>query len=377
MAKKQVIVISHFNYTAAGPIHGPLHSLASYLQRKQIPYQAIAYPLYSGAKSLHEIFNGEKTVRREFGSTMKLSLPFKSLLETFQTFNLLVKRRNELIIAIDPLNALAAILLKKFGKASRVVFYTVDYTPTRFSNKALNWIYHRIDLFCVKNADSVWNVSKRIVEKRKEQGVPEEQNLYVPNAPSFKAGFRLPKSKVNRYTIMMVTGVTHSSAFTMVIDAISALVIKYSKLKLKIIGTGSYEEELKRKVRTSHLKGHVEFLGQLDHESLLKTLPRGRLGLAIYTTDYDWINFGDSMKAREYLLSGLPVIITDVVSTADDIRAYQAGIVVVPTREEIKKAIEKLLEDKAFWEKCRNNGIRLAKDFDMDAILDRAFLSLV
>lgn len=373
MAKKQVILISHFNYSVAGPIHGPFHSVASYLQRKKLPYRAVAYPLYAGTKSFYEVFNGRKVVAREFGSRIKFPLPIKSFIETLQTITVLARNKPDLVIAIDPLNAFAALTAKKLGTAGKVVFYTADYTPFRFSNKLLNWLYHAIDNFCIKNADSVWNVSTRIMERRREQGVPTGKNIYVPNTPSFKVGKRLTLSKVDRFNIMLVTGVTHTSAFDMVINAVSKLVKTYPRIKLTIIGTGSYEEELKRKIAGSFLRHHVEFLGQLDHETLLKTLPKGGLGLAIYTTDYSWINYGDSMKAREYLLSGLPTVITDVVSTADDIQKYNAGIVVKPDKKEIAIAIDKLIKDRDFWKECRDNAIRLARDFDMDKILDSAF----
>lgn len=366
-------LISHFNYSVAGPIHGPFHSVASYLQRKKLPYRAIAYPLYAGTKSFYEVFNKGKVVTREFGSRLKFPLPIKSFIEAFQTVTILARNKPDLVVAIDPLNAFAALAAKKLGIVSKVVFYTADYTPMRFSNKLLNWLYHAIDSFCIKNADSVWNVSTRIVERRREQGVPDEKNLYVPNAPSFKVGKRLPSQKVDRYNVMMITGITHTPAFSMVIGAFPNLVKKYPKIKLSIIGTGAYEAELRKKVEGSNLKGHVEFLGQLDHETLLKTLPKGGLGLAVYTSDYSWINYGDSMKAREYLLSGLPTIITDVVSTADDIRKYNAGMVVKPNKKEIAIAIDKLIKDQDFWKGCRDNAIRLARDFDIDRILDRAF----
>lgn len=370
----KILLLSHFNYSQAGPIHGPVHTLASYLVRKKKPFIYIGYPLYAGEKSLLTKFDGKKEEMKRFGSSLKFNLILKSLYEIWNTLKFLGKNNQELVIAVDPLNAFAAIVAKKFGLAKRVIFYTVDYTPHRFPNKFLNALYHAIDLFCTRNSDSVWNVSSRIVEKRSEQSVEEERNKYVPNAPSFKVGKPLPTNKVNRYNIMMVTGITHSPTFTMVTGAVSALIGKYPKIKLSVIGSGPYETELKEKVTNSALSGHVEFLGQLDHETLLKTLPKGGLGLAIYTSDYDWVNYGDSMKAREYLLSGLPTIITNVVSTGEDIKKYGAGLVVKPTKRDIQNAIGKLVGDKTYWTKTRDNALTLSKEQDIDKILDRVFL---
>jgi len=372
-----VLLLSHFNYSKAGPIHGPVHTLASYLQRKKISYTYIGYPLYVGEKSLLTRFNGKKENNKTFGTSFKLPLVLQYLFEIYHTLNFLRHNDKDLVVAVDPLNALAAVFGEKLGLTKKVVFYTVDYTPNRFSNNFLNTLYHKIDNFCIKNVDEVWNVSNRIVEKRREQGVSNFKNKYVPNAPSFKVGKALPINKIDRFNIMMVTGITHSPAFTMVIKAISGLLDKYPKIKLSLIGSGSYEIELKDKINHSRLDNHVEFLGQLDHESLLNTLPKGGIGLAIYTSDYSWVNYGDSMKAREYLLSGLPTIITDVVSTGDDIKKYDAGLVIKPTEKDLKNAIIKLMQNKKYWIKKRNNALALAQEQDIDKILDRVFLPLL
>jgi len=375
--RSKILLVSHFNYSKAGSIHGPVHTIGSYLTRQRIPYTYLGYPLYVGEKSIISRFNGIKETTKKFGGSLKLPLPIQSLYETINTLNFLRKYKNDLVVAVDPLNALATICAKKIGLVKKVIFYTVDYTPNRFSNKVINNLYHQIDRFCIRNADTVWNVSHRIVEKRREQGIPDSRNIYVPNAPSIKVGKPLPASKVDRFNIVMVTGITHSPAFSMVINAISELVEKFPKIKLSLIGAGSYEEELKRKVSNSKLRGHVEFLGQLEHEPLLGTLPKAGLGLAIYTSDYSWVNYGDSMKAREYLLSGLPTIITDVVSTGEDIKSYDAGFVVKPTKKAIQNAIAKLMQNKNVWENKRNNALKLAKDQDIDKILNRVFLPLI
>ena len=375
--KAKVLLISHFNYSQSGPIHGPIHTIGSYLERKKTPYIYIGYPLYVGKKSLITKFDGKKETTKKFGTSLKPPLPIQSLYQTVNSISHLRNYKQNLVIAADPLNALAAIIAKKMRYTEKVIYYTVDYTPKRFNNNFLNNTYHQIDKFCINNADIVWNVSNKIVERRREQGLKDLRNLYVPNAPSFRVGKPLSASKVNRFNIMMVTGITHSPAFTMVIDAISELVEKYSKIKLSLIGAGSYEDELKRKVKNSKLKGHVEFLGQLDHEKLLNTLPKGGLGLAIYTTDYSWVNYGDSMKAREYLLSGLPTIITNVVSTGDDIKKYDAGFVVKPNKKAIQNAIAKLMQNKKVWESKRNNALKLAKDQDIDKIFDKVLLPLI
>lgn len=370
--KAKILLITHFNFTEAGPIHGPVDSITSYLQRKKIPYLLIAHPLYVGVKAFSEDFNGKRAEKKKFGLTVKLPLPIKSLVETYYSISLVSRKRFKLVVAIDPLNCFAALILKRLKKVERVVYYTVDYADRRFSNFLINKAYHALDRICINYSDYIWNVSTRIARKRKKQGVHKKRNIYVPNAPSFSVGKREKAGAIDRFNIMLVTGVTQTYVFSITIKALTRLAKEYKRLKVTLIGTGPYEQKLKEEVSKTILRNRVKFMGHLDHSRLLKTLPKGGLGLALYTNDFPWTYYGDSMKAREYLLSGLPVITTNVVSTADDIKKNDAGLVIKPTKKALVKAVEYYFSDRGRWLKQRKNAIRLAKKFDFDKILDSA-----
>lgn len=369
--KAKILLITHFNFTDAGPIHGPVDSITSYLQRKKIPYLLIAHPLYVGAKAFSEDFNGKRAKKREFGLTAKLPLPIKSLIETYYSISLVSRRRFKLVVAIDPLNCFAALILKRLNRITKVIFYTVDYAKMRFPNKLFNFLYHITDLYCVKNAGTVWNVSTRIIDVRKKQGVEKRRNIFVPNSPSFSSIKRSPANKVDRFKMAMVIGATHMPVVSKALLAIKDLVNKYPSLRLVLIGPFSKSEKMKNRISSLSLGKKVEVLGFLEHKELIKVLKGCGLGLALYTKDFPWTYYGDSMKAREYLVSGLPVIITNTTSTADDISNFEAGIVVKPNSTDIKNAIGKLFSNKDLWLRYRSNALSLAEKFDIDKILDK------
>jgi len=64
----------------------------------------------------------------------------------------------------------------------------------------------------------------------------------------------------------------------------------------------------------------------------------------------------------------------DVVATSEDVKKYEAGIVIKPTVKELSRALNLLLTDNDYWLNCRKNAIRLAKDYDLERILDKVFL---
>lgn len=348
----KILLVSHVYHTDSGPVYGPFNVIEDYLIAKQRVFQSIEYPLVSGTP-----------------------LIIKSVIETIKTIKIAAKYKPEIFIGIDPLNAFAGVILKKTGLVKKTIFYCVDYTPTRFKNKILNDVYHRIDRFVSINSDEVWNVSSRIVEVRKKQGVSDSKIKFVPNSPVFENCPRLPVRKVNRNNIVMVAGLTHGPVLDLVLNAFKNLVDKFPKVKLSIIGTGPYQEKLIEKTRKMKLSENIRFLGQLSNKSLLREVSKSGIALAIYTfsDDYSWVYYGDSKKAREYLACGIPVIITDVVGTAEDVKEYKAGLVIKPNAKSLEQAMEKILGDKNFWLECRKNAVKLGKDYDINAILDKIF----
>ena len=101
-------------------------------------------------------------------------------------------------------------------------------------------------------------------------------------------------------------------------------------------------------------------------------LPKCGLGIALYSGECEWNYYGDSKKAREYLAAGLPVLINNVPSTADDIKKENVGIVFEELNaEELYRAIEKIFSNADYYNELRNNAINLAQKTDIFKILEQ------
>lgn len=342
MKKTKILLVSHVYSTKSGSVYGPVDVINKYLLNSNK-------------------YNPELI---KFKLDSKIPLPIKSMFE----MSVIVVRafilHPKIFIGIDPLNALSGVILKKLGMVKKTVFYSVDYTSTRFKNKLTNLIYLWIDKIVAKNSDEVWNVSKRIIDLRIKQGIQNEKIKYVPNSPRFLDCPRVSDNKINKNQIVMVTGQTHNPVVDLVLKSFAKISRKIPNLKLKIIGT--------EKIRSQR---NVDFLGQLENTKLMQIVSESYVALAIYTFSdkYSWIYYGDSKKTREYLACGVPVIITDVVGTSDDVKKYNAGIVIKAEKGEVTNAIEKLMLDRKYWKTCRENAIKLGRDFDIDSILDNIF----
>jgi glycosyltransferase involved in cell wall biosynthesis len=254
------------------------------------------------------------------------------------------KEKADVYIGIDPLNAVAGIFLKKLGRVEKSIFYTADYSPTRFSNKLMNSIYHSIDRYCVKHADEVWSVSSKIAELRRNDNLPDEKNIFMPNVPPVEYnGFR--KNKHDKYNLIMYGLVGTQLDFEGGIQAVAALKKEIPDISFTIVGNGPEEERLKRLAKRLGVSDKVIFKGRLPLSQTLELASRAGIGLALYTGEWGFNQFGDSTKCREYFNYGLPVISTDTHATVDEIKKNKAGVVVEKSIESYVEAIKSVIEN--------------------------------
>jgi glycosyltransferase involved in cell wall biosynthesis len=144
--------------------------------------------------------------------------------------------------------------------------------------------------------------------------------------------------------------------------------------QLLIIGGGSLEPSLRALTSTLGLQEQVQFTGFIDQFSDMLRLLRGAsVAVAPYVDDEStYTRFTDPGKPKDYLASGLPVVITRVPYVAQEIKARRCGLVVDDTPEGLAKAIVRLLKDKDLRQEFRVNALKMAADYTWDQVFDKA-----
>jgi glycosyltransferase involved in cell wall biosynthesis len=258
------------------------------------------------------------------------------------------KARVDVYIGIDPLNAVAGIFLKKIGRVDTAIFYTADYSPQRFNNSIMNKVYHWIDSYCVKNADEVWSVSTKIIKLRKDMGLDESKNIFLPNVPPIEYN-KFRKNIHNRYNLITYGIIDKQLDFKGAIKAVSMLKDEMPELSFTIVGNGPEEDDVKGYAKSLGVEDKVHFMGRMPLSRTLELASMSGIGLALYTGEWGFNQFGDSTKCREYFNYGLPVISTDTHATVGEIREYQAGVVVDMNAVEYVKAIRQIMNNYATY----------------------------
>jgi glycosyltransferase involved in cell wall biosynthesis len=367
------VVVSHVTQA-----FGPTEALSEYLSKNIDKFTLITHPLYnysgSGYSSYQIMVGGQKSCKQ----TIKIppSPEFLHYLFSFIFsfwFLLKSKKRYDLYIGVDNLNALVALFLKKIGIVNKVVFYVADYSEHRFKLMPLNLLYNWITQLCAKNADVIWSISLRASRKLKEEGANKEHTFVVPNGVNFnKIPKHEPRKSGSIKRLIFVGHLTQTKGVADFLKQFPDIIQKFKDVKLFIVGTGPYETQLKELTQSLNLQNYVEFLGYMQHDDLLKLLPTFDIGLAPYTFYDDYVKFCDPVKVKEYLACGCAVIISNVPEISLEISSEHAGLVYADF-EELKNCILLLLKNDAALDNCRRNALKLSKKYDWANIFDRSF----
>jgi len=364
--------VSHINIVESGEVMpGPPTLMAGFLRSRGEDLTTIYHPFaYStDYRSRMELPDGEK--RKLLSIRCPGIVVFLRDLFATLYFVLSIRRRFHVYIGFDCLNALVGLFLREIGLVQRTIFYMVDYTPKRFSSRFLSTCYRLLGQISARYSDSVWVVSNR--QANIVQHNVARKPYIVPYWPKREeVGSNLA---VRRNTLVFVGHLVLSKGLRLLLEAFEEILAANSQAELFVVGEGSHSAALRAMVAKKGLDSRVKFTGVLSRSEVLKLLPTCEIGLAPYDPDpsnFTW--YADAWKVKDYLASGLAVIITRVPEIAERIEACQAGEVVEYQKEEIARAAIKLLSDRELLENLKRNAIKLASHYDWETILERAFL---
>ena len=297
----------------------------------------------------------------------QVSFKIRDFLSIFE-FILRDRRKYDLFIGLESINALAGIILRKLGIIKKVVYYVSDYSPKRYRFNLANSLYLLLDRFAAIHADFVWDVSKAMLPARIKAGLDPQKVapvIHVPNALYPEQINYLPTSKIIPNSLVFVGTLGKINGPDVAIKALKEVSKSIPKVTLHIYGDGEPDISRIKKLATKlKLDGKVIFHGFIsDQIKLSHEIKQYAISLAPYLEvpgSPRW--WADATKIRLYLAAGLPIITTKVPPLGKELVQDGAGIITKDTPSDTAKAIIKLLQDKPLLEKMRKNAIKRAKD---------------
>lgn len=372
----RMAVVSHVFAT------GPAHALVEYLRRKGQAHLFIGHPFHKHPPE------PSFCLRTEAGGGIRRIVtadappePYRFLLDFLHTLWWLARFGPlELVIGCGNMNAFAGLVMRRFGRVRRVVFYAIDYVPSRFDQPALNAVYHWLDRMCARHCDSVWNLSPAMAQAR-ERADPGIARRAPSAVAPMGAGFdlaRRPRPSKDAATIAFVGHLLEKQGVQVALQALPLVLQAVPEARLLVMGTGPHEAAVRALATQLGVNEHVEFTGFVaDFQLVQQRLAASTIGVAPYLGELDrFTRFADPGKLKDYLAAALPVVTTDVPPIARVIEARGAGLVVEQTAPALAAALIALLTDRVAVERMSAAAFTLAQEYDWERVFGAAFASL-
>jgi glycosyltransferase involved in cell wall biosynthesis len=235
----------------------------------------------------------------------------------------------DVLIAANYSMGLAALLLRLFGKARKVVVLLSDFLPPRgsFMVRLHRGLTTAMTRFVVRHANEVWTFSPRI-----PTAATNPRNFVVPICIDDN---HMPPGE--RDEIGYIGCPTPDHALDVLFE-----ICQRHPFRLNIIGDSAYLQSIK------HLAPpHTVFHGMLNEPAKInKVLSRCFCGYAVYrdTSPQSYSYFGIPSKTFYCFASNTPVVTSNTAHFTQNIEKFGIGRVVNPALEEIEKAVLDLKE---------------------------------
>jgi glycosyltransferase involved in cell wall biosynthesis len=372
--------------THSSDIAGPPDHLITYLSDKTNYFVVIKFPLspQDKIKPYYEVFKDGVSIEKRESSLILKPFVLNFIKDFFLTvkWSLKLSRKykfkTNIFFGCNNFLAVAGQMVRVFKKIPNIVFYSVDYSDTRFGNKFLNSIYLWIDKRAAVKSDFVWSNTNRTRAIRREQGVKEEANVLATNGvwldkiKIVSSKLQVPSSKNRIIRIEYHGYIAESKGIQNVVKALEE--IGNQGFILDIIGYGPYEEELKSLVSKSAIKDRINFLGKKQNSEILAVLNSYDLCINLINPKEDYLRYCDPMKIREALSANLPVLLSSLPEVAETVRELNLGLVVEGSEdiEEIKGALNKVFKNPEILEEFKKNISKIRTNFDWNNIYGNA-----
>ena len=206
---------------------------------------------------------------------------------------------------------LGLCLLCSLMPRSRAVltFHSGGYPSSAAGRTARYWTLRG---FVFRRLDRIIGVNAEIIQMFRKFGVPSDRlRLIYPHvlsAPEQDAP--LPESLQSFLTthqpVMISVGLLEPEYdLPLQIEVLGLIRQRFPQAGLVMIGAGSLEDELRKRIEAQPYAEHILLCGDVAHGATLRTIAES--DLVLRTTLYD----GDSISVREALHLGKPVIATD------------------------------------------------------------------
>jgi len=281
-------------------------------------------------------------------------------------------------VGMDGLCTLFGLVLRLGGRVSSVNYWNIDLVPeARFPQRWKDSIYRRVNRFSSLRANEMWDHTDLMVtEKERILGLsPSDYRRHRVVPLGVWTDRMRPRSyqECHSDTLVFMGHLLEKQGVQNVIRAIPRIIEQIPTFRFKVIGGGVFEPELRKLADSLGVDKYVIFCGRIEQDEVMEEeVAQCGAGIAPYIRDLDtFTQFGaDPGKVKIYLSCGLPILLTDVPWIASEIQARECGTIISEDIDDIATKVINILTDRATNQRCRDNAVVYAREFDARRIFD-------
>lgn len=206
-----------------------------------------------------------------------------------------------------------------------------------------------------------------VVEEAKNRliklGIDSNKIAVVSNTLNFNH-FASPKTKPSNdfITLMYAGGINKHRGLQFVIEGLKYCNNFSKPIRLLILGTGSYIEELKKTALKYGVEEQVSFVGWKNFEEMQSYLGKSDICLIPHIKS-DHTDSTVPHKIFQYMYAGKPIIASNCLPIERILKDTESGLV-YPYNDPLKFAnsVRQIVEGKRYTKNMQQNGIRAVKE---------------
>lgn len=367
---KKILLVSHYS----GAPGGPIDKLYAYLKKENRVF-IIKHPLFP--KNKHKSIIKFEKIDLQFKIPSIIQYPIEGLLASFFLLLKFKKRPSvDLIISFDPLSFLNSYLFRWIIRSKKIIYLNLDYSKKRFSNRIINFIYNRINVFAYVKSDYFFSLSTAIVNDMDPKGIYEYKNILMKHTVSIINN----KTKKKKNSLIYAGSITTGMSFEPLLLGIKKYKNENGKCTLDIYGEENDQGKLQQMIISYGLTENVILKGPVDMSILItEIIPRYQIGVAVYKTtqdksapDYLFTGIDLTAKIVDYISAGLPVITPRLNSGFDCIESKKFGFLVRNDSDWLS-TIKSLLVNRKLYLQYSSNATHYAHNYDEEKVFKPIF----
>lgn len=232
---------------------------------------------------------------------------------------------------------------------------TVELFKEKWSEKKFNkikWFLIFVEKISCKFSDHIITVTKECVDILTARGINGNKITLIMNSPDDQLFFyddsRFSKNGSDTTFRILYHG-TLAKRFGLenALEALKMTLDKYPETELHIFGNivNDYANELIGKAKDLEIQDKVFFHQSIPHNKVNEIIKKYDLGIVTYEPT-EYMNLAFPTKAGEYALTGLPMIIADLIAVKSIFRNDSVFYVDTNNIQSISKAIIELIGNK-------------------------------